>query len=94
MSVSWCFVSFVLKPRKHDQTSALNYNLKAGVKGTDFCLESGSEKIQSSDRGREEGRKKSACLGLVEIFYYEQLTEGKRGFSFVRSQQSMLTTNI
>lgn len=50
--------------------------------------------MQGSDGGREEGRKNSACLDLLEIFYYEQLTKGKRGFSFVCSQQSMLTTNM
>lgn len=50
--------------------------------------------MQGSDGGREEERKNSACLDLLEIFYYEQLTKGKRGFSFVCSQQSMLTTNM
>lgn len=79
MSISCCFVSFLLKSHKHDQTSALNYNLKAGVKGTTFCTESGSETIQGGDGGREEGRKKSACLDVLEIFYYEQLSKGKGG---------------
>lgn len=77
MSISCCFVSSLLKPHKHDQTSALNFNLKAGVKGTTFCIESGSETIQGSGEGREEGRKKSACLDVLEIFYYEQLSKGK-----------------
>lgn len=74
-----CLFSF--KSCEHDQTSALNYNLKAGVKGTNFCLDSGSENIRGSDGGREGGRKKSACLDLLEIFSYEQLTKGKRGLA-------------
>ena len=81
MSISCCFVSFLLKPHKHDQTSALNCNLKVGVKVTTFCIESGSETIQGSDGGREEGRKKSACLDVLEIFYYEQLSKGKGGLA-------------